>query len=94
MERVNVPFEDDEYSALLRLCEREVRPIANQVRVIVRDRLREIGLLELPQTDNAVLPQWDPISNKLSSCGSEPLQTAITFSFSRALTDKTAESGA
>ncbi len=46
MERLRIFLEPKEYEALRLLSDREVRPVVDQLRVIVRDRLREEGLLE------------------------------------------------
>jgi hypothetical protein len=46
MEYVRSPFEPAEFRALVRLAERNVRPVPNEVRFIVREALREAGLLD------------------------------------------------
>jgi hypothetical protein len=45
MEYVRSPFERDEYEALSQLAERDIRPIASEVRHIVREALLQAGLL-------------------------------------------------
>jgi hypothetical protein len=45
MERIRIMLEDTEYAALVRLSECELRPLPDQVRAIVRERLRQTGLL-------------------------------------------------
>ena len=45
MEYVRSPFEPAEYEALSRLAERDLRPIPNEVRHIVREALQQAGLL-------------------------------------------------
>ena len=45
MEYVRSPFEPAEFEALARLAERNIRPVPNEVRRIVRDALRDAGLL-------------------------------------------------
>lgn len=46
MERIKVLLPPTEYTALVELAERELRPIPNQVRVIVREALIRRGLLQ------------------------------------------------
>lgn len=48
MEYVKSPFDADEYEALARRAESNLRPVPNEVRFIVREALREAGLLEQP----------------------------------------------
>ena len=45
MERIRVTLAPSEYTALARLAERELRPVPDEIRAIVRERLREAGLL-------------------------------------------------
>lgn len=45
MERIKVTLDEAEFSALVQLSERELRPVSEQVRAIVRQRLRRTGLL-------------------------------------------------
>lgn len=55
MERVKVTLDYQEYEALVKLAERELRPVPDQVRAVLRDRLRKLGLLkkeEVPQCNN------------------------------------------
>jgi hypothetical protein len=46
VEHVRSPFEPTEYEALSRLAERNLRPVPNEVRYIVREALQRAGLLE------------------------------------------------
>jgi hypothetical protein len=46
MERVKVDLEPKEYSGLVRLSERELRPVPDQVRFLVREALTGAGLLD------------------------------------------------
>lgn len=46
MDQVRVLLEPAEYQALAELAEQELRPIPNQVRAILRDRLVAAGLLD------------------------------------------------
>jgi len=45
MEYVRSPFDSDEFEALAKLAERNIRPVPNEVRRIVRDAPRDEGLL-------------------------------------------------
>jgi hypothetical protein len=54
MEYVRSPFEPAEYEALSELADRNVRPIPNEVRYIVREALKQAGLLEQTPTRQAV----------------------------------------
>jgi hypothetical protein len=45
VEYVRSPFEPAEFEALSRLAERNVRPVPNEVRFIVREALQQAGLL-------------------------------------------------
>jgi hypothetical protein len=45
VEYVRSPFESAEYEALSRLAERNLRPVPNEVRYVVREALRQAGLL-------------------------------------------------
>ncbi len=45
METVKVTLAPEEYSALMRLCDRELRDVPDQVRHIVRETLRRQRLL-------------------------------------------------
>lgn len=45
MERVKVTLDDAEYKAIVKLSERELRPVSEQIRAIIRERLRRTGLL-------------------------------------------------
>ncbi len=45
METVKVSLAPEEYSALVRLCDRELRDVPDQVRHIVRETLRRQRLL-------------------------------------------------
>ncbi len=54
MERVKVTLEDSEYSALLRLAERELRGVSDQARHIVRSELARQGLLKTAAPPEAV----------------------------------------
>lgn len=45
MERVKITLEDDEYRAVVKLSERELRSVPEQIRATVRERLRRAGLL-------------------------------------------------
>jgi hypothetical protein len=58
MQRVRLELEPDEYSGLVRLSEREIRPVSEQIRYIVRQRLEAAGLLiaSTPLTDIDHLP--------------------------------------
>ena len=49
MERVKVLLDEREFSALVRLAERELRPVPDQIRAVLRERLRAEGLLEQKQ---------------------------------------------
>lgn len=49
VERVRVTLNDDEYKALIKLSERELRSVPEQVRAVVRERLRRAGLLNEQQ---------------------------------------------
>jgi hypothetical protein len=40
MQRVRIVLTENEYSALVRLAERDLRPLPDEVRAVVRDRLR------------------------------------------------------
>ncbi len=53
MERVKVPLSAQEFAALARLAEHEVRPIPDEIRAIVRERLRVAGLLSLEAANAA-----------------------------------------
>ena len=46
MERLRLSISDQEFEALVRLSKRELRPIPDQARAILRDRLQEAGLLK------------------------------------------------
>jgi len=48
MQRLRVLLEPSEFDALQQLSEREVRPVLDQARVIIRDKLIEEGLLKEP----------------------------------------------
>ena len=52
MEYVRSPFEPAEFEALSRLAERNIRPVPNEVRYIVREALEQAGLLK-PTTRSA-----------------------------------------
>lgn len=52
MERVKLTLDEKEYSALVKLAERELRPVPDQVRAILRERLRRLKLLEVQQCHN------------------------------------------
>lgn len=45
MQRIKVELSDEEFEALANLCDQELRPIPDQVRAVLRDRLRQVGLL-------------------------------------------------
>jgi hypothetical protein len=45
MERVRVDLEPAEFKGLVRLSERELRPVPAQIRHLVREALNELGLL-------------------------------------------------
>ena len=45
MQRVRLELEPDEYSGLVRLSEREIRPVSYQARYIVRRGLEAAGVL-------------------------------------------------
>jgi hypothetical protein len=45
MEYVRSPFDQTEIEALSRQAERNLRPVANEVRFIVRQALQQAGLL-------------------------------------------------
>ena len=49
MEQVKVKLEPTEYSGLVRLCERELRSVPEQVRHLVREELRRQSLLNAEQ---------------------------------------------
>ena len=51
VEYLRVPFEPAEFEALSRLAERNLRPVSNEVRYIVRQALRQARLL--PTEDGA-----------------------------------------
>jgi hypothetical protein len=53
MAQVRVPLNEREYTALARLCEHELRPIPDQVRLLVRRELRRRRLLEAEQPKQA-----------------------------------------
>lgn len=46
MQRVRIELEPDEYSGLVRLSEQEIRPVSDQARYIVRQRLETAGILK------------------------------------------------
>ncbi len=46
MEVVRVPLDQAEYAALERLAEQSLRSAPNELRAILRDRLRQAGLME------------------------------------------------
>jgi hypothetical protein len=48
MQRVRLELDPDEYRGLVRLSEREIRPVSDQARFIVRERLEAVGLLVEP----------------------------------------------
>jgi hypothetical protein len=52
MQRVRLELEPDEYGGLVRLSEREIRPVADQARYILRRGLEAAGVL----TRCAVVP--------------------------------------
>lgn len=56
MEQVRVVFEQQEYAALVRFAEKELRPLTIQIRAIVRDRLRGEGFFEHEKGGDAMLP--------------------------------------
>lgn len=59
LDRIRVTFDDAEYSALLKLADRELRGVSDQARHIVRQELERLGLLALvlpPVTDDATAP--------------------------------------
>lgn len=60
MERVKVELTPAEYTALARLCDKELRPIPDQVRLLVRRELEKQGLLQ-PSTDGR--PEQEGASN-------------------------------
>lgn len=45
MEYIKAPFDPDEFEALCALAERNIRPVPSEVRYIVREALRQAGLL-------------------------------------------------
>jgi hypothetical protein len=51
MERVQVTFAPDEFVGLSRLAERDLRPVPNEVRHLVREALKDAGLLRELTTD-------------------------------------------
>ena len=57
MEYVRSPFDPAEFEALARLAESNIRPVPDEVRRIVRDALRDAGMLtsvsEHPPTKTA-----------------------------------------
>jgi len=63
LDRIRVTFDDAEYSALLKLADRELRGVSDQARHIVRQELERLGLLDLvllPVTDDANAPLESP----------------------------------
>jgi hypothetical protein len=46
VEYVRSPFEPAEYEALSRLADRDLRPLPNEIRHIVRQALEQAGLLD------------------------------------------------
>jgi hypothetical protein len=55
VEHVKAPFDPSEFEALSRLAERNIRPVPNEVRHIVREKLLADGLLK-PQDDRRPEP--------------------------------------
>jgi|GEM_PF-5777331 len=55
MEWLRLSLAAHEYEALVRLAEREVRPVPDQARVVLRDRLRRTGLLKPTADDRKTL---------------------------------------
>jgi hypothetical protein len=55
VEYVRSPFEPAEYEALSRLAERDLRPVPNEVRHIVREALKQAGLFT-PATADKTAP--------------------------------------
>ena len=53
MEYVRSPFEPAEFEALSQRAERNLRPVPNEVRFIVREALQQAGLL---QDDRSAAP--------------------------------------
>ena len=45
VETIRVRLDEAEYAALVHLCERELRPLAAQARIVIREELRRQGLL-------------------------------------------------
>lgn len=54
MERLRLSITATEYEALVRLAERELRPIPDQARAVLRERLQETGLLKTESPAEAV----------------------------------------
>jgi hypothetical protein len=48
VEYVRSPFDPVEFEALSQRAERNLRPVSNEVRYIVREALQQAGLLEAP----------------------------------------------
>jgi hypothetical protein len=48
MDRIRLDLEPSEYEALSRLAERDLRPVQQEARHLVREALREAGLLGAP----------------------------------------------
>jgi hypothetical protein len=46
MERIRLVVQDDEYVALARMAEQDLRPLAGQAHHLVREGLRQAGLLD------------------------------------------------
>lgn len=46
MERVRVTLAPEEYTGLVKLCEKELRSVSDQVRIIIRRELERRRLLE------------------------------------------------
>jgi hypothetical protein len=55
MQRVRLELEPDEYHGLVRLSEKEIRPVSDQARFIVRQGLEAAGFLEAPTTESQSL---------------------------------------
>jgi hypothetical protein len=60
MQRVRLDLGPDEYSGLVRLSEREIRPVPDQARFIVRQTLEAAGFLQADQSSTDGRRQTEP----------------------------------
>jgi len=54
MERLKLTLDEREYRALAALADRELRPIPDQARAIIRERLHQAGFLAFAGSPSAV----------------------------------------